>query len=124
LLSKPYEAYESRRAANIGLGNGDGTVTAYTILMRYDFVAGALNDTGALFVNPTTADGSGDTAYVAATITGTDATTISSVSLRQGGSTTAPGGVVIDNIVVSSIPEPSAALLGGLGLLALLRRRR
>lgn len=33
-------------------------------------------------------------------------------------------GTTIDNIVVSTIPEPSAALLGGLGMLALLRRRR
>ncbi len=30
----------------------------------------------------------------------------------------------IDNVLVTAIPEPSAALLGGLGLLALLRRRR
>ena len=29
-----------------------------------------------------------------------------------------------DNLVISAIPEPSAALLGGLGMLALLRRRR
>jgi hypothetical protein len=32
--------------------------------------------------------------------------------------------VVFDNVRLTSIPEPSAALLGGLGLLALLRRRR
>jgi MYXO-CTERM domain-containing protein len=30
----------------------------------------------------------------------------------------------MDNLSVTAIPEPSAALLGGLGLLALLRRRR
>lgn len=30
----------------------------------------------------------------------------------------------IDNLTISAIPEPSAALLGGLGMLALLRRRR
>jgi len=30
----------------------------------------------------------------------------------------------LDNISVTAVPEPSAALLGGLGLLALLRRRR
>lgn len=33
-------------------------------------------------------------------------------------------GLVFDNIVVSTIPEPTAALLGSLGVLALLRRRR
>jgi len=32
--------------------------------------------------------------------------------------------VDIDNITLNFIPEPSSALLGGLGLLALLRRRR
>jgi len=32
--------------------------------------------------------------------------------------------VVIDNILVTSIPEPSCALLGGLGTLVLFRRRR
>jgi MYXO-CTERM domain-containing protein len=34
------------------------------------------------------------------------------------------GGPGIAGLVVHSVPEPSAALLGGLGLLALLRRRR
>lgn len=44
------------------------------------------------------------------------------------GASTATHGVAIDNITleanVTPIPEPSAALLGGLGFLALLRRRR
>ena len=31
---------------------------------------------------------------------------------------------IIDNVYLAAIPEPGAALLGGLGLLALLRRRR
>jgi hypothetical protein len=38
--------------------------------------------------------------------------------------TTGTGTIGIDNIQISVIPEPSAALLGGLGMLALLRRRR
>lgn len=37
---------------------------------------------------------------------------------------TSGGGLDIDAIEITAIPEPSAALLGGLGLLALLRRRR
>lgn len=96
--------------------------TPYTLLARYDFVAGAANDTGALFINPTTDDGSGDAPYVPATTTGTDATVIGGIGLRQGTASTAPT-VIVDNLVVS-IPEPSTALLGTLGLLGLLRRRR
>lgn len=34
------------------------------------------------------------------------------------------GGIFVDNFSVTPIPEPSIALLGGLGLLGLLRRRR
>ncbi len=32
--------------------------------------------------------------------------------------------VEVDNITLTAIPEPATALLGGLGFLALLRRRR
>jgi hypothetical protein len=32
--------------------------------------------------------------------------------------------VKIDNFSLTAVPEPSATLLGGLGILALLRRRR
>ncbi len=43
-----------------------------------------------------------------------------SVNYNQGGNS----GYWLDNVTVETIPEPSAALLGGLGALALLRRRR
>ena len=94
--------------------------TVQSVLVRYDFVTGLANDTGAVFLNPTSEDGSTDTAYVAATTSGTDATNIAGLYLRQG-----TGGpvVTVDNLVVL-IPEPSTALLGSLGFLALLRRRR
>lgn len=96
--------------------------TSYTMLARYDFVPGTGNDTGALFINPSDPLGVGDTAYVAATTIGTDASTISAVGLRQGNSSNAAG-VTIDSITVA-IPEPTTALLGALGVLGLLRRRR
>jgi hypothetical protein len=102
----------------------------YRILARYDFVAGALNDTGSLFINPNDPFGLGDTAYVAATTIGADAASISSVNLRQGTATNAPT-LVIDNISISSItaiPEPSSiALVGLMGVacgFAVIRRRR
>jgi hypothetical protein len=116
----------------MALGTSSGTATygtielafdtPLTLLVRYDLIAGTANDTGALFINPTTEDGSGDTAYVAATTVGTDATTISSVSLRQGSASNAAG-VIVDSISVF-VPEPGVAMLGGLGVLGLLRRRR
>jgi hypothetical protein len=116
----------------MALGTSSGTATygttvldfntAYTLLVRYDIVAGTSNDTGALFINPANQLGIGDTAYVSATTIGTDATLINSVSLRQGAGTSAPG-VTIDSITVL-VPEPSSTLLGALGILGLLRRRR
>ncbi|MEQ1825900.1 MAG: PEP-CTERM sorting domain-containing protein [Pirellula sp.] len=94
--------------------------TEYNILARYDFVAGAANDTGALFINPNDPMGIGDTPYVVATTQGTDSALISSVNLRQGGATSSPS-LIIDNIAVNSIaavPEPSSIGLLAIGALA------
>ncbi len=97
--------------------------TTYHILARYDFVAGATNDTGALFVNPLDPLGVGDTAYVAATTAGADATSLSAVCLRQGTAANAPT-LTVDNITVTSVPGPASLALLGLGGLAIGRRRR
>jgi hypothetical protein len=45
------------------------------------------------------------------------------IEFNNGGATTTAGGY-IDNLKLDVVPEPSAALLGGLGFLILLRRRR
>lgn len=45
-------------------------------------------------------------------------------SAGADGSQTFNATILLDNVTVTAIPEPSAALLGGLGLLSLLRRRR
>lgn len=52
--------------------------------------------------------------------------TIPSVPINGFGfrQSTGIGTMTIDNLVVTHVPEPSAALLGGLSLLGLLRRRR
>src|SRR5439155_4460162 len=110
----------------MALGTSSGTTPTYGttvepfnttihILARYDFVAGAGNDTGALYVNPTTVDGSGDTPYVTATTQGTDATSIDALALRQGGATSSPT-LTVDNFrafTVTPVPEPSSLTLLG-----------
>ena len=47
-----------------------------------------------------------------------------STSFKYRSFNTGTGGPGISGLVVHSVPEPTAALLGGLGLLSLLRRRR
>jgi hypothetical protein len=118
----------------MALGTSSGTAVTYGttvlnfgqtyhILSRYDFVAGAGNDTGALYINPTSMDGTLDTPYVAATTTGTDATSIAAVALRQGTAGNAAT-LTVDNFRAFAIPEPgSLGLLGLFGVFALRRRR-
>jgi hypothetical protein len=55
-------------------------------------------------------------------VTGVALGDINGVGITHNNVTTS--GVNFDSISLSVVPEPSAALLGGLGLLALLRRRR
>lgn len=51
-------------------------------------------------------------------------TTLETISFGSGGSDVSRRGIFIDEISVTQVPEPSAAVLGSLGLLCLLRRRR
>jgi hypothetical protein len=91
--------------------------------------AGANDDTMSLWVNP--ADFSSEAALGTAlgTLSGRDLN-FDTIRLRGGSATSGHTAtwtyddLKITNDFASMIPEPSSALLGGLGLLALLRRRR
>lgn len=114
--------------------------TAYRVVVAYHNVAGTLNDTGALYVNPFT-DVSvelNNTPYVTKSWTSTspENETVAALNLRQGTASSAPT-LTLDDLNASKafsevttftpIPEPSAlSLLGGFGLLAwtLIRRRK
>lgn len=66
-------------------------------------------------------DGTNNLIVSGSQASGTLITTFDTVVFKAGNDII---NVDLDNIKVEVIPEPSAALLGGLGLLALLRRRR
>lgn len=107
--------------------------TTYRLVTAYNDVAGTLNDTGALYVNPTGAIGA-NTAYMTAgwTATFAETETIGQINLRQGTAANAPT-VVLDNLDAGtafgdaetfSVPEPTIAVLGGLATLGLVLFRR
>lgn len=95
--------------------------TVYHMVAEYDYsaVAGTTNDTASLFINPTDPIYGGDNLYVAGVTTGTDASTISSVNLRQG--STGPV-VTLDNIAVATVavPEPASIAFCGLGMIGMI----
>lgn len=107
-------------AVNYGADLAFGTT--YHVLVRYDFVTGAGNDTGAVFVNPTSMDGSLDTPYVNATTLGTDATSIAAIALRQGTAANAAT-LTVDNYRAFTVPEPGSLALCAIAAIGLLCRR-
>lgn len=109
----------------------------YRVVMAYHAVSGALNDTGALYVNPFTdlVNEGGNTPYVtkAWTTSSAENLAVAALNLRQGTASSAPS-LTVDNLNASQtfsevatftpIPEPASATLLGLGFAALLIRRR
>lgn len=86
--------------------------TKYHIVSQYDFVAGAANDTTALYVDPADPIFGGGTPYAVGPIGGTDATAMAAVYLRQGSATAAATLSSVDNIAVAiAIPEPATAMM-------------
>lgn len=112
---------------------------SYRIVLAYAGVNGALNDTFALYVDPsdTLVEGN-NTAYMTSGYigTGAESTTVAGINLRQGTASSAPS-VILDNLTVGTlfsdaapaapVPEPASlalGLLGGFAWLVALRRKR
>jgi hypothetical protein len=97
-------------------------------------VTGTASDSISLYINPTTPDLSGDTAYVVSSIgTGTPPTSLGSLLISQfANATTGQSGLSIGALTAAStaseaitaIPEPTAVLPLLAGGLVLARRRR
>jgi len=94
--------------------------TTYRATVRFDFGTG-ISD---LWIDPTS-EASASISSAADTVPD-----LQNFALRQSDSSLNEG-VLVDNLIVattfaeaSGVPEPSVALLGGLGLIGLLRRRR
>ena len=105
--------------------------TTYRVVVAWNFVAGAANDTFDVYVNPADPVPANNTAYIggyAWTGNAEPAAQVSAVNFRQGSGTAAPT-LTMDNLVVSTtfaeiVPEPSSAVLVLAGALAFARRRR
>jgi trimeric autotransporter adhesin len=132
------------------LGWGGGNTTAvygttvlnlnqnYRVVLAYNALTGAANDTATFYVDPTSATEGSNTPYNDSAFVwpgGTENETVAEINLRQGTAANAPT-LTVDNLGMSQsfadvqlytavVPEPTTlSLLGGFGLLALLISRR
>lgn len=106
--------------------------TDYRLVLSYTAVAGTVNDTFALYLNPTDGVEGDNTAYMTSGYVGTgaEANTVSAINFRQGSAGSAPA-LTADNLVVATtfgeaaaVPEPAVASLCGLAALGFYLRFR
>jgi hypothetical protein len=119
-------------ASNTTPFGGSGTITGASTTSGYLGLAANTTYTASLSITRS----SSSTAFVSTMINGfTQSGTATGVNASQisfdtvailSGSAIVPAGntFTVDNVNVTLIPEPAAAVLGGFGLLALFRRRR
>jgi hypothetical protein len=109
--------------------------TFYDVILKWDFVAGGVNDTFSLYVDPTSNVLANLSPYVTANWLSTTAepTTLAAVNLRQGSAGNATTALVSSLSVGSSlsdvgvVPEPSSGallVLGGVSLVAIRSLRK
>jgi hypothetical protein len=109
--------------------------TFYDVILKWDFVAGGLNDTFSLFVDPTSNILANLNPYVTANwlTTTAEPTTLAAVNLRQGTAGNATTALISSLSVGSSlsdvgvVPEPSSGallVLGGVSLVAIRSLRK
>jgi hypothetical protein len=109
--------------------------TFYDVILKWDFVAGGVNDTFSLFVDPTSNVLANLSPYVTANWLSTTAepTTLAAVNLRQGTAGNATTALISSLSVGSSlsdvgvVPEPSSGallVLGGAALVAVRSLRK
>jgi len=105
--------------AAVGTSGGISDSAFYRYSMAYDYAAQTLTfdvDQISGFGGTVTSSGAGNVRVVSLTGMGYDGT---NGKIFFGGNAS-----TFDNLNITVVPEPSAALLGGLGMLCLLRRRR
>jgi hypothetical protein len=109
--------------------------TFYDVILKWDFVAGGVNDTFSLYVDPTSNVLANLSPYVTANWLSTTAepTTLAAVNLRQGSAGNATTALISSLSVGSSlsdvgvVPEPSSGallVLGGVSLVAIRSLRK
>ena len=103
----------------------------YNVVYAYDFVAGALNDTFALYVDPNSATRASLTAYVSAawlSSTTAEPAQLTEIGLRQGSAASAPSvsvySLAASNNLAAFVPAPGCVALVGLAGMVASRRRR